>query len=154
VTNDFDLTLGGTYLHARYSSFPGAVLDVPTGFGGNVTVPADVSGNTMIRSPTLSANLTGRYVAMTQQGSFEAAATLFYSTKVYLEFGNRIVQPAYALLNASLAWEPPGTGLRVTLWGKNLTDKAALYSTIVSQLYDAADYTPPRTAGIELKYAF
>jgi outer membrane receptor protein involved in Fe transport len=44
--------------------------------------------------------------------------------------------------------------LRVTLWGRNLTDRAAIASTLESALYDAVDYTPPRMAGFEVKYSF
>jgi iron complex outermembrane receptor protein len=154
ATDAFSLRVGGTYLHARYSSFPSAVVNVPTGTGGNRTIPVDASGNVVIRSPTWSGNMTARYVQDTNVGTFDAAATVFASSKVYFDIGDRVVQPAYALVNASLAWRPPGTGAEFRLWGKNLTDHAVIYGTTITNAADGVNYAPPRTYGVEISYRF
>jgi len=155
-TNDnFNLTFGGTYLHARYSSFPNAIIDVPTGLGGNMVETRNDSGTTMIRSPTLSANLTATYIKNTDLGTFDVSGTYFYSTKVYFELGDRVVQPGYGLLNANFGWKPSSDSkFRVGLWGKNLTNKAYITETVITQDYDAVDYGRPRTAGVEVQYKY
>jgi iron complex outermembrane receptor protein len=154
ATEELNFTLGGTYLHARYSSFPNAVVLVPLPAGGNASVSKDISGNTMLSSPTWSGSLTGRYTKATNVGTFDFSGIVYYSTKLFFDIGDRITQPAYATVNASLAWRPNDSNWQVKFWGKNLTDHPVLLSTTISSLGDAGHYTPPRTFGVELKYAF
>jgi iron complex outermembrane receptor protein len=154
ATEELTLSFGATWLHARYNSFPNAVVNVPTGAGGNKTVSVDASGNTMIRSPSFSGNLTAQYVHETNAGRFDAAATIFYSSKLYFEIGDRVVQPAYAQLNGHLGYSPPGTNLEVRLWGKNLTNHPVIYATTITTTADGVNYSPPRTYGIELSYKY
>ena len=155
ATEEFTLTAGGTYLHARYSSFPSAVVNVPSGTGGNITVARDVSGNTMIRATKWSGNGTARYLKETNVGDFDASVTVFVSTKVFFDIGDRVVQPAYGLVNASLAWRPPGeTGAEFRLYGKNLTNHPVIFGTTITNSADGVNYAPPRTYGFEVSYKF
>lgn len=154
VTDRFRLDAGLTYLHARFESYPIAVINVPTGVGGNQQIVADVSGNTLIRSPTWSGNLTASYSVDASFGRIEAAGTIFYSSKFYLEAGNRVVQPDYALLNASLGVRPHGTNAEIRLWGKNLTNQSVLYGSNILANGDSVNHAPPRTYGIEFIYRF
>jgi iron complex outermembrane receptor protein len=157
VTPEFSLTTGLTYLHARYNKYPGAVVLVPTGRGGNVQVtPApDISGNTMIRAPEWSGNVTASYVADTAMGEVNATATVYASTKFFMEIGNRITQPGYALINASLGLKPKGLeGVEVSVWGKNLTNHPVLYGQNLSTNGDIVNYNLPATYGLELSYKF
>jgi iron complex outermembrane receptor protein len=154
VSDSFDLTAGGTYLHGRYSKFPGAVVQVPTGAGGNNAVAIDASGKTMIRAPSWSGNLTAHYRLETSPGTLDATGTVFYSTKVFQEFGNRIVQPKYALVNSTLTWTPTDSRLKFSIWGKNLTNKAVISSVIIAGSYDAVDYLPPRTFGVRADFSY
>ena len=160
VTPEFTLIGGATYLHARYINYPGAVVLIPgpTGFG-NIQAGGpngiDISGNTMIRSPEWSGNLTASYVAETSIGQVKAAATVFASTKFFLEVGNRIVQPKYALVNATLGIAPKALGgVEISLWGKNLTNRAVLYGQNLSANGDIVNYNLPRTYGVEVSYKF
>ena len=45
-------------------------------------------------------------------------------------------------------------GLRVVLWGKNLTDATYLNSLLQSSFGDSVAYADPRTFGIRGEYAF
>jgi iron complex outermembrane receptor protein len=148
------LTGGGTYLHGRYTSYPNAVINVPTGGGGNKTIPANLSGYTMIRAPAWSGNLTGRFLKVTAKGTYDLAITAYAATKSYFDVGDRIVQPGYALVNMSLAWRPPQSGAEFKLWGKNLTNAAYIYGTTITTATDGVNYAPPRTYGVELSYSF
>ena len=75
ATPEFSVTLGGTYLHARYADFTTASLDVPIYVGGlptgNTNIKTNASGNTMIGSPTITVDLTPRYIKATSVGTFD-----------------------------------------------------------------------------------
>jgi iron complex outermembrane receptor protein len=160
ITNAFNVTFGGTYLHARYTHFPDAVINIPTEIGGvpiggNTSVQADVSGNTMIGAPTWSANATGNYVLNTSVGRFQASGTIYFSSKVYFDVGNRVNQPSYTIMNATLSWKPPTVSqLEVRFWIRNLTDKAVIQATTIENAADSVHYNLPRTFGFEGTYSF
>jgi iron complex outermembrane receptor protein len=157
ISDEFKLTLGGTYLHAKYKKFPNAsaIAKDPSGPGNIQLNGVDLSGKTMVRSPSFSGNLTANYTKDTNVGKFDVAATLYYSSKVYYDTYDRILDPSYATLNASLAWSPSSvSGLTLKAWGKNLTNHAWIMSTIITSQTDAVQYAPPLTFGIEAKYAF
>jgi outer membrane receptor protein involved in Fe transport len=42
----------------------------------------------------------------------------------------------------------------VSLWGRNLTDKAYLTATVITTGFDADDYGRPRTGGVEFQYKY
>jgi iron complex outermembrane receptor protein len=79
----------------------------------------------------------------------------------------RSFQTGYALLDASLGWEPPGGRWRVSLWGKNLTDRSyyvAEYAEGLGAFIGAGGtaaangfvgiYGVPRTFGIEASFRY
>jgi iron complex outermembrane receptor protein len=153
ATDNFTLIVGETYLHARYVSFADAVANVPNpGGAGSHTENIDDSGTPMIRSPTSSSNLTGTYVENTDAGTFDLSGTVFYSTKLYFDVGHYVEQGGYAVVNATFGWKPsPDSKYRLSVWGKNLTDRAYITSTVITTGFDAVDYGRPRTAGIEFQ---
>lgn len=154
LSDAFSLTAGLTYLHARFESYPLALINVPRVDFGNNQVFADVSGNTLIRSPNWSGNLTARYATDVGLGRLEAIGTVFYSSKFYLEPSNRITQPQYALVNASVGLQPAGTAFEVRLWGKNLTNQSVIFGANPSAGGDTIFHGPPRTYGVEVSYRF
>jgi iron complex outermembrane receptor protein len=108
----------------------------------------------MIRAPKFSSSITGVYTKDFSAGTFEASATLYYSTKFYLEVGNRVYQPAYTQLSGRLAFKPEGSRMRFELWGKNLTNEAVISGAYILQNADNVGYAPPRTYGVALRYDF
>jgi iron complex outermembrane receptor protein len=153
ANDNFTLNLGDTYLHARYVSFADAVANVPNpGGAGSSTMNINDSGTPMIRSPDFSGNLTGTYVENTSSGTFDLSGTVFYSTKLYFDVGHYVVQPSYSVVNATLGWKPsPDSKFRISVWGKNLTDKAYITATVITTGFDAVDYGRPRTVGVEFQ---
>lgn len=150
----FSLNFGLTYLDATYKAYAGAVIYVPLPGGGNSLVATDVSGNRLIRSPKWSGNLSANYGLDTSLGRVEAIGTMFFSSKFYLESGNRVGQPTYAMINASIGLKPAGTGAEIRLWGKNLTNQSVIAGSNISAGADTISYSPPRTYGVELNYRF
>jgi iron complex outermembrane receptor protein len=156
ATDELRLSAGGTWLHARYRSFPNAAVNVPKpGGGGNVTTVEDVSGFSMVRSPDWSGNVTATYTKKTNAGTFEVSGVVFYSSKIFFDSGNLVEQKAYTNINASLSWNPPNQpNVQLRAWGKNLTDKAVIDSTVISNTSSAVHYAPPRMWGVEASYRF
>jgi iron complex outermembrane receptor protein len=169
ITDEFRVSVGGSWLEAQYSSFPGASFTTPRGQvpGGFCPVPpssnrllpicsvaADVGGNTMIRAPRWSGNITGTYTKETPVGTFDASATLFAAAKVYFDVSNRVYQPGYALVNLSAGWQPPSDHWMVRVWAKNVTDHAVLQSLVNTNAYDTVTYQPPRSFGVDVSYKY
>jgi iron complex outermembrane receptor protein len=155
ATDQFSLEFGGGYLHARYSSFPDASINVPTGAGGNMTEVANISGATLIRAPEWSGHLTARYVQPTDVGPLDLSVTAFFSSHEFFDPSDRIVQPDYHILNGNLGWSPRGyDNLTFRLWGKNLTNAKVIYTTVIGELADSVGYQMPRTYGVEAAYKF
>ncbi len=154
ATNALNFSAGLEYLHARYSNFPDASLDVPIPgcVCGNENVIGNVSGNTMIRSPTISGNLSGNYTWTLPKGDLYLSAIVFATSKIYYDVGDRLEQPGYAKVNAKLGWRI--NGFDVSVWGRNLTNRDIIASILEETLLDAATYEPPRTVGGEIKYRF
>ena len=61
VTPELTLSGGLAYTHGRYTDFPNAIFFTPRPTGGNIQSTRDASGNTMLRAPTWTANLTAEY---------------------------------------------------------------------------------------------
>jgi iron complex outermembrane receptor protein len=154
ATNALKFSAGLEYLHARYSNFPDASLDVPIPgcVCGNENVIGNVSGNTMIRSPTISGNLSGSYSWTLPIGALDLSAIVFATSKIYYDVGDRLEQPGYAKVNAKLTWRV--NGFDVSVWGRNLTNRNIIASILEETLLDAATYEPPRQVGGEVIYRF
>ena len=150
----FTLNLGLTYLDARYSDYPNAVINVPKPTGGNSQIDTKATGNYLNRSPAWSGNVTAKYEQETSLGRFDASATLFWSTSFYFESGNRVVQPSYALLNAGIGFTPKGSSAEFRVWGRNLTNAAVISGANISVGADSVLYGAPRTYGAEIVYRF
>ncbi|WP_417620253.1 TonB-dependent receptor [Parasphingorhabdus sp.] len=170
ITPEFNLSFGAAYLHAEYSSFPNASVQSPifTDFTsscdfrsgtsaliGNQTLSCDVSGNRAIRSPKLSGNLTANYTVPIGDGDLGFSGTVYYSSKVYFDSQNRIVQPAAATVNARVAWRPNvDSGFELAAYGRNLTSSDVIQSVISTTVADLTRYNPPTVYGLELRYSF
>jgi iron complex outermembrane receptor protein len=115
----------------------------------------DFSGNTLINAPefSMSAGLTWTQ-PLGDAGSLQATAAGSYQSKVYLTPDNSKAysQDPVTLLNARLAWTPPGGGFEVALWGKNLTDERWVNFMAPIITMDQLNYNDPETYGIEFSY--
>jgi iron complex outermembrane receptor protein len=149
------LSFGGAWTHARYKDYENASVNIPSPPAGFVTVPTDVSGNKMIRTPTWSANLTAQYTWDTAMGDVELSAIAFYSSKIFFEEGNRVAQPGYENINLSLAWRPSDAeGLELKAYVRNLTNQHVIANYTGGTSHETVVYLPPRLFGVEASYNF
>jgi iron complex outermembrane receptor protein len=164
ATPEVTLHGGASYLHARYSSFPDATVYTPnpcilstgaTGYCGNSEGSANVKGNELMRTPEWTANASFNWDHRMGAGELGFYVDASYNSGVYLDPLNRVHQKPYVLVDAELSFAPARIpGLRLVLWGKNLTNKAYLQSVLESQLADEASYGDPRTYGVRAEFSF
>ncbi len=108
-----------------------------------------------MRTPEWSANLSMNWDHKMAAGDLGVYVGGSYSSGIYFDPLNRVHQKPYALLDAELSFAPSAVpGLRVVLWGKNLTNKAYLQSVLESALADASSYGDPRTYGVRAEFKF
>ena len=149
--------VGAAYLDAKYRDFPGAVIYQPNdavGYG-YVYVPYDASGKRLIRAPKWTANAAINYQVETGAGTFAAYVAGNYNSGINYDAAGIIRQRRYALLDGELSFAPEGLeGVRLVLWGRNLTNKAYIQSVLTSQFVQGASYADPRTYGVRAEFKF
>lgn len=151
---NFSVSAGLSVIHARFKEFSNAVVNVPTGSGGNVTTTIDASDNALSRSPDWTLSLGGSYSRDFSFGEVSVQGTVYHSDDIYFEFGNRVRQPAYTTVDLNMSLRPAGTGFEIQLYGRNLGDRRYISSTYITETVDGVTYAPPRQFGIDVSYAF
>lgn len=148
-----ELLLSGTlsYLDAQYK-------DYITSRSTDPDTPIDVTGNRLNNAPKWMYSLAAQYTktidgigTVSVRGDFRWQDDVFYTV-----FNDPAVgQGSYGLLNGMVSWESMDEAWKVTVYGKNLTDK--LY------YIEKPDYAPtgiagafaePRVFGVTLDYRF
>jgi len=147
------LTLSGgfTYLDGKYIDYPEALAIGPLGQSGEVSA----TGNRTVSSPKVTGNASASYRFTLPYGHLEPTISGSYNDGYFFYADNRLTQPSYWLLNATMSWFSPDENLSVQVWGKNLND--ALYYAGRSEqggLGDAQRQAPPRTYGVTLRVKF
>lgn len=157
------------YLHSRYDSFvrtmPAGTVITPTsckltGFVENSFLPAtlDCSGRPLVRAPKWAA-AAGYQHRFDLQGSGEILADvdMTYASRRYLspEYGLFTIQPAEALVNGSLTYNPDSKAFSVRAWIRNVGNRRVMAGGGASTSpYAQVTLQPPRTYGISLRYSF
>src|SRR5690606_2856402 len=104
ATDDLRLRLGVSYVDSEFTSFPDAVVQVPTGSGGNVTEIQDAGGNRFPRAPELSANLSADYSKDFAAGTLAISGAVMHQSDWFVDNGNRFRAPESTILNAQISW--------------------------------------------------
>jgi len=166
-----NLTGGVSILHAEYVRFPNAQISVPNPIGSAVGVPTgtqpcpagvfpcgnnsgaivDVSGNKLIRTPFLTANLGGDYTVPIGYGDVVLSGNIYYSGHSWWDALNRLRERSKTLVNAQARWNLPDEHTSFTVWGENLLD-IEHNLTLVTSSSDTNVFARPRTYGVRLDY--
>lgn len=177
VTSNFRVFGGFTVLHGRYKGFKNAIIStpypLPAGFvippgqtclgtngspfaqlGGNCLLQGDASGNRLQNTPALTFSLGGSLDIPTQIGKLTLAGNYYYNDGYVGTPDERVVQPHYTTVDASVMWRHPSDKVFARLWGKNLTD--AFYRTQIgaSNSGDNGTNAAPRTYGVTVGVDF
>src|SRR3546814_12355113 len=89
----------------------------------SVAVSRYIAGNDLLRAPRQSLNLAVNYTADLPKGELLFSANALFSAKYFVEFGNRVKQPAYEIVNGSITYKLPGDKLSIGVFGQNLTNQ-------------------------------
>ncbi len=138
-SDDLSLFAGASWLHAKYTSYPGSAGVVPIAIPGKPLVRwgtptggQNLTGREMPRSPKLS--LTGGFnykIDAGSTGSFDIAGSASYKSShnpnrstFDAATGDYLYrQKGYALVNASVTWHSVGDTFEVSVFGRNLFDQ-------------------------------
>lgn len=154
-----DFTLRGNLSwvpEAEYRDFPDAVgfTTERSAIGDFQQIVFDASGYRLQRAPELTGNLTLAYDRPLGGGAaLDASATVFYSSKAYHDIYHVVEQGAYATLSARAGYTF-GSGLRLGVYGRNLTNEAYIFHAFGSGNGFTANYSTPREVGVAVSYFF
>lgn len=146
---------GLSLLHAKFTDFPNAVINVPTEAGPTtVVVLPNAKGKHAPRSPAWTLSFTADYSRELAIGRVGLSATAYHSDTIYYEYGNRVKQKPYTTLDARASWRPNNSPFELALFGRNLTDTVYISSTQLSSFGEGVVYSAPRTIGVEAALSF
>ncbi len=162
------LTISGSYgyMDARYSIAylaNGSVYSLLAGPGNasclaNPAQPGCIdlrnqSGQAMLHAPRNTGSLDVTYrLTLPDGGELVPDATYTYTGTQRGELEPYAMQPSFSLLGARLTWMSPSDRYEVSLWGRNLANKAWVSDvyTIANEVFGV--YGPPRTYGLTLDW--
>lgn len=152
--SNFEIGFGLSIMNSRYKDFPDADITSPAPGGGTIFTPGSAKGNELNATPDWTLNIAPAYTVSSSIGELTFAANYYYNDGWYAAPDNRLFQPSYSLIDANVALETLDKNWRISLFGRNLTDKK--YSTF---LYNQADgdgvaWAPPRTYGVKVERRF
>jgi len=143
---------GVTYLDSHYRSFPNFG---PLDASGTPLPPVDATGNRAAVTPKIIASLAVNARRSTAIGTFEGSVGAQYNSGYFWEADNRLRQPRYTVVNASLSWTPHDGKVSFKVWGKNITN-ATYYSDRLTgtSFGDTQTQSPPATGGVTVAFRY
>jgi iron complex outermembrane receptor protein len=168
-----ELTLSGGFswlIHAKYSKYPLAsdlapIFVTPETAPGIVFQPGDTLGNSnvvingtgkwIIRAPKVTASASLTYLGHLPGGDLDAMIAGHYNSGYKYDVSGYVRQKPYGTMDAEVGFSPNGAkGLRIAVWGRNLTNTYYLESELNSTVGNTAAWAPPRTFGGKLEFQF
>ncbi len=148
--DNFQLDLSIAYINGSYKDYITANPNA-----GNAI--QDLSGNRMIHSPRLKANIGAEYVLdLGGAGSLALRGEYVHSGKIYFDQFNvdQTKQASYDLWNAYLTYTSSDGRWTAAAWGKNLNDEVYVLQIYPSGLLGMRGLlAPPRTYGVRVGYS-
>lgn len=155
---DLEFHLSATYLDSKYSSFPTAPVFIPNGTittaASSTSVATNVAGNPMIRAPKFAYSIGGNWRHEYDFGTLGITGNFYHTSDIYQDFGKLYPIPAHSRLNAAVSFQPAGTGLKLEVYGENLTDSHSIAQFQLGTQSTYVNYEEPRTFGVRASYEF
>jgi iron complex outermembrane receptor protein len=150
-----DLTLTASYgfLDAKFTSVFLPNASVYAALDGTHYDLRSQSGQDMLRAPRHKGSIEARYAfSLSSRGRLEASANYTYTGDQRGELEPYAIQPAFGLIGARLGWLSTTDEFEVSLWGRNLANKAWINHvyTIANEVFGA--YGAPRTYGVTVAW--
>jgi iron complex outermembrane receptor protein len=156
------LTVRGGFelMSGHYTDFHNAPFNDPTlgpsgvPLGGNTQRTGNAIGFDTVRTPKGTATASAGYRVPVGTGNLNFAVSYYYNSGFAWDPDNRLRQPSYDVLNASVDWSALNNGWGVRLWGRNLTGQHYCVFETATTLLDSCAPASPRTYGITLSAHF
>jgi outer membrane receptor protein involved in Fe transport len=148
VAPGLTLAAGISLIHDRFTNFPNAVIDTQIPTGGVDITTGSANGNRLPLTPNGTFNLSADYRHLLADGEAGINVSYGHSSGYFFQPDNRMEQPAFNLVNAMVSWSRQGERLKISLWGKNLTNEVIANALLPSAIGSLAAYRPPRTFGV------
>jgi iron complex outermembrane receptor protein len=144
-------------MNGHYTRFPNAPFfspilgpdGLPT--GGNRQSVGDATGLDTVRTPERTATVGAAYRVAAFRGELHFAGSYSYNSGFGWDPDNRLQQPSFDVLNASVEWNAPSGAWSIQLWGRNLTGAQYCVFSAARALVDSCAPAPPRTYGVDFK---
>lgn len=117
----------------------------------------NLKGKQLIRAPKWTYTLAATHdLDLGSAGIVSSRVSFSHNGKTPANDPGDYFAPAFDLLDASISWSPsPDSGLKIAIWGKNLTnEKYSLTATYVGTLFTNLYQALPRRYGAEVTYRF
>jgi iron complex outermembrane recepter protein len=149
------LTIAATYgyLDAKFKNLYLPNASVYSILSGQTIDLRNQSGQDMLRAPRNKGSLEVKYeLPLGAGGQLETSGNYSYTADQRGELEPYAIQPSYGLFDARLTWVSPQSEYEVSLWGRNLANKAwiAHIYTIANEVFGV--YGEPRTYGVSLSW--
>ena len=155
-------------LHGKYTNFPTASVTIPTTtvnpvpatacvmgtgptIGGNRSLICDVTGNSIIRTPFVTANFGGDYTVPVGRGKVVLSGNIFYSGHTYWDPLNRLREKPYETTNLFVNWTSPDDRFEVGVGGDNVFNDYHHLSVVTSAGTDNVSDSRPATYYVQLR---
>lgn len=154
--DNFTLRGGASWVpKAEYETFTsGLAFALPMTPAGLQQVVVDASGDRLLKTPEFTGNVSLAYGAATTYGDVDASVTVFHSGAYDWDLLRRIRTDAYTTVSAQVGLTLQATGVRIGVYGKNLTNEAYAPSVTASGLGDTYNFAAPREVGLRIGYRF
>lgn len=154
VSQGLELDAGFSFLDSEYKDFQDYAGFERDPAGGNRSISADVTGNSVVRAPEFTGTLGATYTAeLANAGSLIFNAAYYYNDGFAFDPQHLVEQKAYSLVNASVTWAPK-EAYRVMAWVQNLTDEDYLGFGVASNQGTTYFDMPGRLYGARFTYNF
>lgn len=157
LTPDLQLTMGFNFTpHAKFDDYQNAPLFFPPaggGFGLPVSIlDGDASGLRIMRIPKFSGSVGANWQHQYEFGKLGFDANLYHSSSYKWDVIGSVKTRRYQDLSGQFYVETDG--MRISIFGKNLLNKAAINGSQPSDTVFPVLYIPPRQIGVSLGYSF
>ncbi len=132
LTPEFSLNGGFEALHARFTSYPGAVISTPRPTGGAILASGDASGNRLPLSQKFVGTVAADYAAAIGAVNTRFNVTASYRGDYYTAPDNFVHQPHYFLLSASARLADRSDRMSLTFAASNLLNKHVIVRDITN----------------------
>lgn len=156
------LVASGSYLDAKYTSFPvGRGFDDDTGLGfgpdSPTGAPREFAGNRIVNSPRFTGTVgLVQSMAAGRDGSLEVGVDTYYNSGFFFDPQNSAAseQDSYQLLNARVSYFYDPWRVQITAYGQNLTEPEYLAAVFRFDTGTTYQLAPPRAYGLRVKWDF